>query len=130
MKSKKLIVLMIIVAAMSVFFGSLSQKTAFAGGECAGDVVNFCPAAVGPNQVLGCLRQNFNQLSQPCQLHLAAVAEAVRETHQDCETDIYMLCLGVQPGGGRVIQCLKLNKDYVSPQCKAGIINLLETQRE
>ena len=34
-------------------------------------------------------------------MHIAEVAEAVKEAHQDCETDLYMLCLGVQPGGGQ-----------------------------
>jgi hypothetical protein len=32
--------------------------------------------------------------------------------------------LGVPPGAP-LIQCMRLNRDYISPQCKAGIMNLL-----
>jgi hypothetical protein len=115
---------LIIAAAMSMSLGLLSQSLAFAG-PCEGDVASFCQGAEGPKQVLECLKQNRDELSPQCKMHIMEVLEAVKETHQDCETDIYMLCLGVQPGGGRVAQCLKLNKEYLSPECKAGIMNLL-----
>jgi hypothetical protein len=125
MKADRLMVRLIIVAAISMSPGLLSRSLIFAAGPCEGDVAFFCHGAEGPKQVLGCLKQNFEQISPQCKMRISEVVEGVKEAHQDCETDIYMLCLGVQPGGGRIIQCLKLNKDYLSPECKAGIINLL-----
>jgi hypothetical protein len=44
--------------------------------------------------------------------------EAVRAA---CETDVQKLCAGVQPGGGRIIACLKEHKDQVSDGCKQAI---------
>jgi hypothetical protein len=129
MKPDRLVVQLIIVAAMSMSICALSQSLVFADRPCEGDVAFFCQGAEGPKQVLGCLRQNFEQLSPQCKVHIVQVAEAVKEAHQDCEADIYVLCPGVQPGGGRVIQCLKQNRDYLSPECKTGILDLLMSTR-
>jgi hypothetical protein len=35
-----------------------------------------------------------------------------------CQDDAQKLCAGVQPGGGRVVACLKEHKDSLSDQCK------------
>ena len=40
-----------------------------------------------------------------------------------CADDAQKLCAGVQPGGGRIVACLKEHKDSLSDQCKqaAGV---------
>jgi len=40
-----------------------------------------------------------------------------------CADDAQRLCAGVQPGGGRVVACLKEHKDSLSDRCKkaAGV---------
>ena len=35
-----------------------------------------------------------------------------------CASDAQRLCAGVQPGGGRIVACLKEHKDSLSDQCK------------
>jgi hypothetical protein len=45
------------------------------------------------------------------QANLAAMREA-------CADDAQKLCAGVQPGGGRVLACLKEHKDQLSDRCK------------
>ncbi|HWT65850.1 MAG TPA: cysteine rich repeat-containing protein, partial [Terracidiphilus sp.] len=35
-----------------------------------------------------------------------------------CADDVQRLCAGVQPGGGRIVACLKEHKDALSDQCK------------
>jgi Cysteine rich repeat len=35
-----------------------------------------------------------------------------------CAQDAQRLCAGVQPGGGRILACLKAHKDQLSPQCR------------
>src|ERR1700733_6721347 len=40
-----------------------------------------------------------------------------------CADDAQKLCAGVQPGGGRIVACLKEHKDSLSDRCKraAGV---------
>src|SRR5579863_7198939 len=35
-----------------------------------------------------------------------------------CSEDAQKLCAGVQPGGGRIVACLREHKDSLSDQCK------------
>ena len=39
----------------------------------------------------------------------------------DCRADVQKLCPEVQPGGGRIVGCLKENKDKVSEACLARL---------
>jgi hypothetical protein len=47
--------------------------------------------------------------------------EAINEARAACATDIQTLCSGVQPGGGRILACLKEHKDKVSDGCKKAV---------
>jgi hypothetical protein len=38
-----------------------------------------------------------------------------------CKADVEKLCSGVQPGGGRIIGCLKQNEAQVSASCKDAV---------
>ncbi len=119
MKRSKVVVQLIIVAAMSMCVGLLSQSLAFAGGACQGDVAKFCSGAPGPKQEMQCLKEHKAQLSRACKMHIVQVLKAVKEAHHDCEADIYVFCQGVKPGKGRIIKCLK------APECKSGIMDML-----
>lgn len=45
-------------------------------------------------------------------------AAAVREA---CKGDFQKYCKDVQPGGGRIIACLKQNRDSLTPTCQQAI---------
>jgi hypothetical protein len=51
------------------------------------------------------------------------VMQAVRAA---CQADVQKLCAGVQPGGGRIVACLKEHKDEVSDGCKQAIAKARE----
>jgi hypothetical protein len=67
---------------------------ALASGGAIADESSATPAASGPG------------------------ASALRSA---CAADIEKLCPGIQPGGGRIVQCLKQHKTEVSDTCKEGI---------
>jgi len=48
--------------------------------------------------------------------------QAVAAARAACETDIQRLCADVQPGGGRILVCLKQHKDQVSDGCRQAVI--------
>jgi hypothetical protein len=48
--------------------------------------------------------------------------QAMAEARAACATDIQKLCTGVQPGGGRILACLKQHKDQVSDGCKQAVV--------
>jgi hypothetical protein len=47
--------------------------------------------------------------------------EAINEARAACANDIQSLCSGVQPGGGRILACLKEHQDKVSDGCKKAV---------
>jgi hypothetical protein len=44
--------------------------------------------------------------------------------HGACKADLDKLCPGVQPGGGRVFQCLREHQDQVSDSCKSAMASV------
>jgi hypothetical protein len=55
-----------------------------------------------------------------------AARKAVREA---CMEDVHTLCAGSQPGGGKVMMCLKSHKDQVSAGCKTAFEHLRDVRR-
>jgi len=43
-----------------------------------------------------------------------------------CSADLQQFCAGVQPGGGRMLACLKEHRDQVSPPCKQAVKSVLQ----
>lgn len=57
----------------------------------------------------------------------AASAQAVSRDQMQavrvaCEADVRATCPGVQPGGGRILQCIKANPDKISKPCKDALV--------
>jgi hypothetical protein len=97
---------------------------------CDGDIARFC-SNIQPGQglIADCLKQNEAQLSPACkQKNLAALAEAIRQTQRACEVDSVKFCGSElqQPGGGRLLNCLKLNASQLSPDCRSKVFEVLE----
>jgi hypothetical protein len=61
----------------------------------------------------------------------AACAEGAqdrRAIRQACAADYQSLCAGVQPGGGRIIACLKQNAAKLSPACQNAMAGAQKAQ--
>jgi hypothetical protein len=50
-----------------------------------------------------------------------AQQKPMQEVRAACQADVQKLCSSVQPGGGRIIACLKEHKEEVSDGCKQAI---------
>ena len=128
MKSKRQVVTLAIISTLTLSLVLMGWTGAFAqgAGACAGDIENFCQGVQpGAGRMVQCLTQHKQQLSPGCKIHIAQVAEQLKEVHQACQDDIMAFCSGVQPGGGRIAQCLKANKAWLSLECKAKIFEVM-----
>jgi hypothetical protein len=52
---------------------------------------------------------------------------AVREA---CKADIATHCAGLEPGGGRIRECLKANREKLSDGCKAAIAAARQARKD
>jgi|OpeIllAssembly_1097287.scaffolds.fasta_scaffold96132_2 hypothetical protein len=57
----------------------------------------------------------------------AGISGEVRAQEIPCTEEIRTLCADVQPGGGRILQCLKNNASKLSPACTGRVNDLQGT---
>jgi hypothetical protein len=60
------------------------------------------------------------------QVPASAQSSAIEAAQAACSADLQQLCAGVQPGGGRMLACLKQHRDQVSPACKQAVMSALQ----
>jgi hypothetical protein len=58
----------------------------------------------------------------------AASSALLNDLRAACQADAQKLCSGVQPGGGRIINCLAQHKDALSDTCKQALISASQAQ--
>jgi len=89
-----------------------------AARACAGDIKTLCAGVQpGEGRIRACVKQHFNELSEPCQaivLKAAAIGKA-------CRADVKQFCADVKPGGGRIEACIKPHIAEVSDPCREAL---------
>jgi hypothetical protein len=98
-------------------------------GACRAEVQTLCGAAQGQGReaMRACLEEKRSQLSPACQeaaVKAKGKAKAKKGEGQRsnaCAADIERLCNGVQPGEGRIMQCLQQKETELSQQCRDGM---------
>lgn len=89
-------------------------------GPCSDDVAKFCKdVQPGGGRMARCLKQHEQELSPSCKQHVSDVKKRVKEFRAACEDDVLTLCGDIQPGGGRIVNCLKQHEQELTPDCKA-----------
>jgi hypothetical protein len=64
--------------------------------------------------------------ASPPSPELKAARQAMR---QACMQDAHTLCGDAQPGGGKIMMCLRSHKDQVSDGCKSAVQHLRDVRR-
>lgn len=102
---------------------------AYVTQACSTELAAYCSEVVpGQNRQLACLYAHGDKLSGQCEKALyesASVLDRAISTiaylADQCRTDIESKCASVQPGQGRIAQCLKDNEESLSQPCAQAI---------
>ena len=92
---------------------------------CKEDRANYCSqVTLGEGRLLACFYAHQDKLSPSCEygLYEAAarldrIVSALTYVATECRTEIEGYCSSLQPGGGRIAQCLELERDNLSSSC-------------
>jgi Cysteine rich repeat len=92
---------------------------------CETELGAYCSQVIpGQNRLLACLYANGEKLSGQCETALYQAASTldraistVAYLADQCRVDIDSKCASVQPGQGRIVQCLADHKDGLSQPC-------------
>jgi len=96
---------------------------------CEADLTKFCSTvSPGKGRLLLCMMAHEDRISDTCYETILDVADAVTLTVSSlgratevCSDDIDKLCGNVEPGEGRIAQCLIDNKDKLSSACSSEV---------
>jgi cysteine rich repeat protein len=96
---------------------------------CKTELQTYCSQVTpGQNRLLACLYANGDKLSAQCDRALYESASALDRAISNmsyvadqCRTDIDSKCANIQPGKGRIAQCLADHKASLSQACTQAI---------
>jgi hypothetical protein len=121
----------VIVSLVASFGLGLSLTTpAFAedaaGKACGADYQKFCAGVqAGEGRIGRCLMQHHQELSSACQTYLTQATQTlIQQFVAACQQDVVQHCNKVQPGQGRVLNCLREHRDALSSACQQLIEKL------
>lgn len=98
---------------------SIASAEEAGGRPCADDAAKLCKdVQKGEGRVAKCLREHKEELSPACKENIAKAKEKFNEMKEECHEDAKKLCKDIQPGGGRIMQCLKQHEGELSQGCK------------
>lgn len=97
--------------------------------DCKGEIGRYCTSvSPGRSRMLACLYAYSDKLTASCSLALIDGAGELDRSianlalvAKGCGRDLRAYCSTVKPGEGRMLNCLDINKNKVSPQCKEAL---------
>ena len=101
---------------------------------CAAEIENYCSqVTLGEGRLMACFFAHEDKLSNQCiqAVYDGAVAldEAINALvyiATNCETDIDEFCSEVEPGEGRILNCLIASSDSLSESCSTAMSDVEE----
>jgi hypothetical protein len=107
-------------------FMSLVATTAVAATTeslpCMEEIEKFCKdVQPGAWRIVKCLNGHEKDLTPVCREKVDRSLARFEDTKKTCAEDVRTFCGDVQPGGGRVLNCLKTKKEIISPACRKRV---------
>ena len=117
------------VFCLSLAAGASAEQNA---RPCADDAARLCQGMQpGDGHLAKCMKEHSGELSPACQERMAKIKEKAADFRHACKDDMKKICAGIEPGDGRIMQCMKQHEDELSPACKEmmGQHNMMDQQK-
>jgi len=89
---------------------------------CSDDIEKYCKEIKpGSGRLLNCLKSHEAELSVSCRGKINELQGIIKDCEQACSGDIAQFCKDIQPGGGRIIKCLREHDKELSSSCSAKL---------
>jgi len=89
---------------------------------CSDDIEKYCKEIKpGGGRLLNCLKSHEAELSVSCRGKINELQGIIKDCEQACSGDIALFCKDIQPGGGRIIKCLREHDKELSSSCSAKL---------
>jgi len=114
----------IVVLSLVLLSVSGGQRTYAAEEElpCADEIAKYCKEVKpGGGRILNCLNEHQKDLSVSCKKKLEESKKRLMKAQQACTGDMEKFCKDVQPGGGRILKCLREHTQELSSACRQEI---------
>jgi hypothetical protein len=130
---RNIITIVVVMSVLAIFGGCAIAPTKgpveIVEDGCKAELDTYCKSVTqGEGRVLACLYAYSDKLSNRCEYalyeavsQLQRAVEALSYTATECRDDLKTYCSDVQPGEGRLLQCLDKNKDKVSKRCTQAL---------
>jgi Cysteine rich repeat len=105
---------------------------------CEEDFEKYCKSVThGEGRIALCMMAHEDKITDACFEALLSVADGIdlavsnlERAADACAGDIDKLCASIEPGEGRIVQCLIDNKPALSTQCGGEIAGLEARMRK
>ena len=89
---------------------------------CADEIEKFCKdVKPGGGRIIECLKAHEAELCAACRGKIGELQGFIKDCEHACSGDIAQFCKEIQPGGGRIIKCLRERDKELSPSCSAKL---------
>ena len=122
----------VVIGMVLVFSGHVSAQQTLVDSVvkgCDKELKTYCKDVTpGEGRVLACLYSYWDKLSDQCDNALYDAAaqldralSALSYVVNECRDDLKTYCSDIQPGEGRLLQCMDRNYAKVSGRCKQAL---------
>jgi Cysteine rich repeat len=106
---------------------NLDAKASAGLENCSGEAELAAQMTIGEKKML--IRLLSAGFIVSCLLAAPAKSQEMADIKTYCMSDIKRVCPGIEPGGGRIIKCLRANKKEMSVGCAQALQKLKAKKR-
>jgi len=130
---RNIVTIVVVFCVLAIFGGCAIVQTKgpveIVEDGCKAELDTYCKNVTqGEGRVLACLYAYSDKLSSRCEYalydamsQLERALTALTFVANECRDDLKTYCADIQPGEGRLLQCLDNNDAKVSSRCKQAM---------